>query len=256
MVKKKIKLVALDMDGTLLNDDDEVSKENFEAIQKALAEEVHVVLATGRTITTTYPFSEQLQLPSYLVTVNGGQIWTVEKELLHSHYLDAQFIKMMWEFSQEISGLRTWMVTPEKTFFNERPEDFTRHNWLKFGCHTLDQTALNRMIKKLSNYDDKLEITNSLPTNLEVNPIGVNKANALKQVCEKLNITMDNVLAAGDSLNDIKMIKEAGIGVAMGNAQEAVKEVADVIVETNVGHGVARAIERYVLKGSDISSNA
>lgn len=247
MTNKDIKLVALDMDGTLLDDDHEISDVNQKAITDALAAGVHVVLATGRPLAMTYSYAEQLKLPSYLVTVNGGEIWTVEKELLESHHLDTELLEMMWNFADEL-GLQTWMVSSENIYTGDRPKDFYDENWLKFGCNTDDQAKLDKMIEKLSHYTEVLELTNSLPTNIEVNPIGVNKANALNKVCEKLSITMENVMAAGDSLNDIKMIQEAGVGVAVGNAQEAIKKVADVVVETNNDSGVGKAIERFVLK--------
>src|SRR5699024_8995782 len=72
-----------------------------------------------------------------------------------------------------------------------------------------------------------LEVTNSTPMNFEVNEKGVNKAEGLRTLCKKLNITMDEVMAVGDSLNDFKMINEVGIGIAMGNAQEEILEIAD-----------------------------
>ncbi|HLR52116.1 MAG TPA: HAD-IIB family hydrolase, partial [Candidatus Avamphibacillus sp.] len=117
----------------------------------------------------------------------------------------------------------------------------------KFGCETKDKNKLDAIIEEIS-YIGGIEMTNSLPTNIEVNPEGVNKANALKTVCKKLGITMDNVLACGDSINDIKMIQEAGVGVAVGNAQQAIKNVADFVTETNNNDGVAKAIEKYVLQ--------
>ncbi|MDF2963402.1 MAG: Cof-like hydrolase, partial [Paenibacillus sp.] len=92
-----------------------------------------------------------------------------------------------------------------------------------------------------------LEITNSHPLNLELNPKGINKASGIRQVCSLLGIGMSQVIAMGDSLNDESMIREAGLGVAMGNAQDEVKEFADVITATNEEHGVAKIIEQYVL---------
>jgi Cof subfamily protein (haloacid dehalogenase superfamily) len=94
---------------------------------------------------------------------------------------------------------------------------------------------------------DGLELTNSLPTNVEANPAGVSKAAALHFLCERMGITMEEVMAVGDSLNDIKMIQASGVGVAMGNAQEAIKNVADFVTDTNNNNGVAKAIERVAL---------
>lgn len=245
---KEIKLVALDMDGTLLNDDMEISAENEAAIKQALKEGVHVVLATGRTMSMVEDYAKQLGLTSYLITVNGGETWTVDMELLEQHYLQSEDVELMWDLAEEIGGFHVWMVSSQEIYVNDRPTDFSSQDWLKFGCETDYMDHLKEIVDELNKYPNRLEITNSLPNNIEVNAKGVNKRAALEKVCDKLGFTMDNVMAVGDSLNDKKMIESAGIGVAVGNAQEAIKEVADVTVEENNDHGVGRAIERYVLK--------
>lgn len=240
-----IKLIALDMDGTLLKSDETVSEFTREKIAKALTRNVHVVLSTGRWLGTCYPYAESLNLTSFLITSNGGEVWTVDKELRERHLLDPGRIKLIWGLAKDM-GLITWMVSTDKVWFNEQPDDFSAYEWLKIGCQSFDQNKLDAIVKELSHYDD-LELTNSLPTNIEVNPKGVSKASALQSVCKEIGITMENVMAAGDSLNDIKMIQESGIGVAMGNAQEAIKKVADHITATNDQDGVGKAIEKFVL---------
>ncbi|HLR03962.1 MAG TPA: Cof-type HAD-IIB family hydrolase [Virgibacillus sp.] len=242
---KDIKLVALDMDGTLLNSSEEISDKTKAVIKSALDKNIHVVLSTGRSLTTSFPYGQELNLTSYIITCNGGEIWTMEKELVEQNLMEAKLIEKLWYLCQE-QDVTTWMVSTDNIYRNSRPDDFYIHKWLKFGCHTLDQQKLDDILKELS-YMGDVEITNSLPNNMEVNPKGVHKANGLKTVCQKLGLTMDEVLAAGDSLNDMKMIQEAGIGVAMGNAQEAIKKAADVITDTNDENGVARVIEQYVL---------
>ncbi|MFD2044959.1 Cof-type HAD-IIB family hydrolase [Ornithinibacillus salinisoli] len=241
----EVKLVALDMDGTLLNMDEEVTDYTKQVITQALDKGIHVVLSTGRWLQSCYPYAETLNLSSYLVTCNGGEIWTMKKELLEQHLLDASTVEKMWQLGEEI-GVKMWMISTENVYHGERPEDFFQHRWLKFGCDSFDKDKLDRMVKELS-YMNGLELTNSLPTNIEVNPKGVSKASALKKVCRELGITMDHVMAVGDSLNDIKMIQEAGVGVAMGNAQDAIKKVANYVTDTNNNNGVAKAIERFVL---------
>ncbi|GAB3068726.1 Cof-type HAD-IIB family hydrolase [Virgibacillus ainsalahensis] len=243
MTKKAIKIIALDMDGTLLNDEHVVSESTQQAITTALENDIHVVLSTGRGLKTCYPYAESLKLTSYLVTANGGEIWTVDKKLLQQHLLETEKIEKMWRLGKEI-GLEMWMISTSGVFREERPDNFQDYKWLKFGCNSFDKTKLDKMVKELS-YFEGLEMTNSLPTNVEVNPAGVSKAAALKFVCKEIGVTMDNVLAVGDSLNDIKMIQEAGVGVAMGNAQEAIKNVADFVTDTNNNDGVAKAIERF-----------
>ncbi|MFA1821708.1 Cof-type HAD-IIB family hydrolase [Virgibacillus oceani] len=244
-MKDSIKLVALDMDGTLLNSDQEVSDYTKEVIKKAMEKDVHVVLSTGRWLKSCYPYAEELNLTSYLVTVNGGEIWTMDQELIDRHLLAAEKVERMWHIGKEV-GVHMWMMATNEAFRNTPPDDFHHYDWLKFGCHSLEQEKLDKMIEELS-YIEGLELTNSMPTNVEANPAGVSKASALKKVCKQIGITLDEVMACGDSLNDIKMIQEAGIGVAMGNAQEAILKAADVVTETNDRDGVALAIEKYVL---------
>lgn len=234
------------MDGTLLNDDHEVSEYTKKVIAKVLDQgDIHVVLSTGRWFDMCYPFAELLNLKSYLVTVNGGEIWSPSNELIEHHLLDASKIEQLWNIGEEI-GLSMWMASTTDIFYAGRPDDFYAFDWLKFGCDSKNDNQLKQMREQLSHIDG-IEVTNSLPTNLEVNPEGVNKAAALEKVCAELNITMNEVMAVGDSLNDIKMIEQAGLGVAMENAQEVVKQVADYETETNNNHGVAKAIEHFVL---------
>jgi 5-amino-6-(5-phospho-D-ribitylamino)uracil phosphatase len=243
--KKDIKLIALDMDGTLLTKDHEVTPITRQAIADAMEKDIHVVLSTGRWLQSCYPYAESLSLESYLITVNGGQIWTKDKQLLEQHTLPAEKLEKMYHLAKEL-GMSTWMISTDDMYRNCIPEDVHEQQWLKFGCESHNEIILEKMLRELS-YIEGLEITNSLPTNMEINPEGVNKAQALQKVCNKIGITMNEVMAVGDSLNDIKMIQQAGIGVAMGNAQEAVKKAADFVTDTNNNDGVGKAIKRFAL---------
>lgn len=245
-INKDIKLIALDMDGTLLTSGNEITDRTREVISQAMEQGVQVVLSTGRSLGTSYAYATSLNLTSYLVTANGGEIWTMDKKLLERHLLEPKMVEKMWGIASHL-GANTWMITTEYIYRDgDLPDDFYAHEWLKFGCGSTDTDKLDQIIEEFS-YHKELELTNSMPTNIEVNPAGVHKASALEKVCSKLGITMDNVMAAGDSLNDIKMIQQAGLGVAMGNAQEAIKQVADAETDINDNDGVAKAIEKFVL---------
>lgn len=139
-----------------------------------------------------------------------------------------------------------WASTVDRVWRGEFPETITDHQWLKFGFEIEDDEVRNEVLKELKEYKE-LEITNSSPINIEVNALGINKAAALAKVSEKLGFTMENVMAMGDSLNDIAMIEKAGVGVAMGNAQDIVKETADWVTDVNTENGVAKAIRHWVL---------
>lgn len=243
--KPEIKLIALDMDGTLLNERHEVSEENRQAIKDAERKQVHVVLSTGRSLKTARDYALSLELSSYLVTVNGGEIWGPGGELVERNPVETEHIQWMYQRCQELKT-RFWATSSENVWDNHMPEDPLSQEWLKFGFHIEEDEIRETVLKELK---DKglFEISNSSMKNIEVNALGVNKARGLQKVCDLLGISMENVMAVGDSLNDIAMITEAGLGIAMGNAQETVKEAADDITGTNRENGVAQAIQKWVL---------
>ncbi|MGV4321798.1 Cof-type HAD-IIB family hydrolase [Bacillus mojavensis] len=240
-----IKLIAIDMDGTLLNDEQLISDENRKAIREAEDKGVYVVISTGRTLMTCRELAESLKLSSFLITANGSEIWDSNFNLVERKLLHTDHIKMMWDLRNK-HNTNFWASTVNKVWRGEFPENITDHEWLKFGFDIEDDDIRNEVLAELRK-NKELEITNSSPTNIEVNALGINKAAALAKVSEKLGFTMENVMAMGDSLNDIAMIKEAGLGVAMGNAQDVVKETADWITDTNIEDGVAKAIRHWVL---------
>src|SRR5690625_9658 len=243
--EQTIKLVAVDMEGTLLTKDHEVSVANQKMIANAQAQGITVMLSAGRWLTLCEPYAEQTGWDTCFVTVHGGEIWTATKELVERHELAAEAIESMWHLGDKV-GINMWMTSTTGNFMkSERPDDFYAYQWLKMGYSTEDHEKLAAVNEQLKTYEG-LELTNSLPTNIEVNPHGVNKASALVRVCKELGITMEEVMAVGDSMNDIKMIEQAGIGVAMGNAQEKVKVAADFITAANDDDGVAKAIERLI----------
>ncbi|WP_373926321.1 Cof-type HAD-IIB family hydrolase [Bacillus sonorensis] len=243
--QKDVKLVALDMDGTLLNDEQTISEENRKAIKEAEAKGVYVVLSTGRTLMTCREFAESLELSSFLITANGSEIWDSSFQLVKRQLLHPDHVKMMWEL-RNLHNTDFWAASVDKVWRGEFPEDIHSYEWLKFGFDIPDDDVRSLVLEALKK-NKELEVTNSSPTNIEVNAIGINKAAALAKVSERLGFTMENVMAVGDSLNDIAMIKEAGLGVAMGNGQDIVKETADWITDTNNENGVAKAIRHWVL---------
>ncbi|TYR81879.1 HAD family phosphatase [Priestia megaterium] len=233
------------MDGTLLNEKGEISEANWQAIAEAEEKGIHVVLSTGRSRSTSIEFAESLKLSSYLINVNGSEIWDGSGNLVERTILHGDYIQTMWDLTQQ-HNLAFWAVTSEKIWREDFPADVSAHEWLKFGYDIPDDQLRKQILETLSE-NKELEITNSSPTNIEVNALGINKAKALMTVCNLLNISMDEVIAMGDSLNDIAMIKEAGCGVAMGNAQDIVKDAADWVTGTNREDGVAQAIRHWVL---------
>ncbi|PCD06852.1 phosphoglycolate phosphatase [Peribacillus simplex] len=233
------------MDGTLLNKAGEISEENRRAIKEAENQGVFVVLSTGRSFATCSDFAKSMELQSYLITVNGSEIYDNQGKLVERNIVDSDSIQWMWELSQKY-GTHFWAISCDNIYRAEMPEKIHDSQWLKFGFDTDDESIRKIIMDELVSKGN-FEISNSSPTNIEVNAMGVNKAKAIKLVCSLLDITMDNVMAVGDSLNDLAMISEAKVGVAMGNAQEIVKEKADWVTATNEEDGVAKAIRKWAL---------
>ncbi|WP_082053014.1 Cof-type HAD-IIB family hydrolase [Gordoniibacillus kamchatkensis] len=242
------KLVALDMDGTLLNEEKQISAENRAAIFAALDAGVTVMVSTGRGVQSASPYIEELGLATPIVAVNGSEVWKSPKELLQRVLLPTSELKAMHQMAVELDTWY-WAYAVEGIFnkdgWTESVDDI---RWLKFGYYTEEEAKLAHIRQTLESWGT-LEITNSHPCNLELNPKGISKASGIRAVCDMLGIEMDEVIAMGDSENDLSMIREAGLGVAMGNAQESVKAAADIVTVTNDEHGVAKVIREYILQG-------
>jgi HAD superfamily hydrolase (TIGR01484 family) len=242
----KYKLVALDMDGTLLNEEKLISMPNRKAILDALEVGVAVMFSTGRGIQSAMPYVEELGLQTPIVTVNGSEVWKAPGELLKRNILDTDLVRRLHEIAVKYNTW-WWAYAVEGIFNTEKwAEDIESLEWLKFGYYTEDLAVLTEIRSTVEAWGE-LEITNSHPCNIELNPKGISKASGMEEVCKMLGIHMSEVIAMGDSENDISMIREAGLGVAMGNAQDAVKLIADVVTVTNEEHAVARIINDYVL---------
>ncbi|OPH60369.1 phosphoglycolate phosphatase [Paenibacillus ferrarius] len=241
------KLIALDMDGTLLNEDKKISAENREAIEQATALGKIVIMSTGRGAISAMPYIEELGLTTPLVVVNGSEVWESPSKLHKRTLLSAQTVRNLHKLAQEHDCW--WWAYSVNGVFNRESEqlDLEEQEWLKFGYFTENQDKLQR-IRTIVEGWGILEITNSHPSNIELNPLGISKASGLEMVCQLLGIQMSEVIAMGDSENDIAMIREAGLGVAMGNAQDEVKRIADITTLTNEEHGVAEVIRTYLLQ--------
>lgn len=240
-----IKLIAIDMDGTLLDDDKKISSANKIAIQSCIDLGIMIVISTGRTFIFAEKYLDELNLNNYLVTANGGQILNPEKEVISHHYLSTKQLYTLIHLCEE-KNLNYWALTPETIFRNQLPDHYMDESWLKFGI-MLDTEENARKLRKHLEETKQFEVTNTSTTNIEVNPLGVNKLNGVDFVCKETGVKMNEVMAIGDALNDIKLIEKAGFGIAMGNAQKPVKEVADFVTKDNNNDGAGFVINQFIL---------
>ncbi len=245
---KQYRLLALDLDGTLLNDRSEVSDTNAEWIRHAVEAGVMVCASTGRGFQSAVSIVELLGLDSPMITVNGGEIWEKPHSLHKRTILDSDKVIGLHKLALDYPDVWFWAYSTRgiynKEIWAEEPRE---HDWMKFGYYTEDLAQLGHILKEISAWEG-LEITNSSPNNIEINPQGISKASALTELCRLKGFDMSEVVSVGDSLNDIAAIRASGLGVAMGNAQEEVKRAADVVTGTNQEDGVAQVIRQYVLR--------
>lgn len=240
------KLVALDMDGTLLNDEQKISQENADWIQKAVKAGIHICFSTGRGFKSAFPYAEQLRLETPMVTVNGSEVWAKPHVLYKRTLMETDCIIKLRELAVRYDSWY-WAYAVDGIYNRDNwTGEADTKQWLKFGYYTENDEARAAVLQSIDSIGT-FEVTNSHPHNIELNPQGISKASGLMSVCELLGIDMSQVVALGDSLNDAAMIKAAGLGVAMGNAQEEVKRIADVVVLTNEEDGVAQVIREHVL---------
>ncbi len=269
------KLVAIDMDGTLLNSNNEVSERTKIALQMANDKGVNVVLATGRILKSALQFRRDLNINNPIVACNGAIIINEDEEIIYKRPLDRSIIEnildlgkqnnIYYHFYDEYSLYSNNFVEEVISFYNntaaklngsdlvinifkEKEEILTRNdlNILKFIFIDND---LKKLIDVRKQLDDMgvLSVSSSWDNNIEVMGKGVSKGEALTYLCKQLNIDHTQVISIGDNENDLSMLDFAGLGVAMGNSKDDIKKASDYITSTNDDEGVAKVIEKFIL---------
>ncbi|XJS09727.1 Cof-type HAD-IIB family hydrolase [Aerococcaceae bacterium WGS1372] len=264
-----IKLIAIDLDGTLLHTDKTISLTNIEAINYARSKGVKVVICTGRPYLGTKDFAEQIGFDDddeYLIVFNGSQVRKANSgEILVDETVDTQDLKRWYEETERLSLPLNpidsdWVYDPpyypggnDSTYETPAPRktiDFAEfeegHKFNKFVICTTEEILTAKRPSIDADLFTDYQVVLSHPHQLEVGKKDVNKGNALKQLGEILNIKMEEMMTIGDQNNDQTMIDMAGIGVAMGNAVDNILQSADYITDTNDNDGVAKAIYHYI----------
>ena len=262
-----IKLLALDLDDTLLNRELKISTEDFQAIKEAQHTGVQVAIATGRMYRSALPYAVELGLKLPLVAYHGALVKEMSNGSTISH--QAVPLELALEIAQESEALGYHLnayindevlvkeVTPEGLYYEGIANVPMRAvgsltKALKSGPTKLllinqEEKLLPLLEKWQAKYADQLFITKSKPNFLEITAAGVHKGYGVELLANSLNITSQEVMVVGDSYNDIAMFEFAGISVAMGNAKAQVQAKAHYVTDTNHNSGVAKAIYKYIL---------
>jgi len=262
----KISLIALDLDGTLLNSEKKISPRNRAAIAAAQAQGVKVVLTTGRPLKAMDFLLEELGTAGlkeeYTITFNGGLVQRNNGEILSKVVLAPEDVATIHDETARL-GLPLDAISEGTVYeiHSERKSLYSHYNpylnFIETDFKDLPSTiSYNKCVTAIKQIKPDLfqdyEIFKSREMLLEWCPKNVHKATGLEALAAILGLTSDQVMACGDEANDLSMIQWAGLGVAMGNAIPAVKEVAALVAPvTNDQDAVAWAIENYVLKESE-----
>lgn len=274
---KKIKMIGLDLDGTLLNSKKQITERSEKVLGKAVEKGIIVLAATGRSLWGVPEKIKKFPGMRYILTANGARILDREDgyKVLYENLLLPEDASKVLDVLEEYDTLRD--IYYEGTGYTnragfERLEEFypnpAMREYVRTSRNQVDDirekmkeyaTGLdkvqgvfkytedrNKVMKRLKETTE-LEVTGALFNNVEVNAKGVDKGSGLLKLGGMLGIKREEIMACGDGINDIPMLKAAGFGVAMGNAPEEVKRAADYVTLENDEDGVAHVIEKFVL---------
>ncbi len=260
--------MAIDVDFTLVGDDLEIGPRPRKAVRAALDAGCIVTLASGRMFRSTAPLARELGIQAPIVTYDGALIKAIATDEVISHRpMSGERAREVLEYARSTHiHLNTYV---DDTLYVERYDDET----VAYMSRTMVEAVVADDIAALmarrptkllmiaaeaqmdhvlpdvqARFGSRLHVVRSMPQYIEVTARGVSKGNGLARLARWLGVAPAEVMAIGDSDNDISMLQYAGLGVAVGNARSHVKEIADFVTEGEAGDGVSEAIERFVLR--------
>ncbi len=271
-----VKLIALDMDGTTLNNEGKISGRNRKTLEKAAAKGVNIVIATGRPRSALPKDVLEIGAIRYALTSNGARITDLaEGKTIYENCMSPlaaeRSVELLRNYHYVIECFIDGVAYIDKWYYDEVKQSGESFRSVSYILNTRNpvediyQFILEHRnsIENINiNFEDISEkpamrerlltipeatITSSFNHNLEIGGATTSKADALEHMCQILGVGQDEMMAVGDSPNDIAMLKASGIPVAVGNAKDEVKAVARYIAPTNQEDGVADAIEKFVL---------
>ncbi len=270
----KIKLVALDLDGTTLDTNRRISECTKSVLENKIQEGVNIIAATGRPRHSVPEEFLKVEGVRYLLTCNGARIVDMqENKVLYEKMLLKEEVVNMIKIARKFDTYYEAIIDGIGYTEQKMIDNLVEYGWMEHMTsyilktrkivNDIEETVLNtksgidkfqivikdserRMLaikefEKLGAY----EMDSAFERNIEITAPGVNKGSGVRKIAEILEIPIEQVMAIGDGMNDYTMISEAGIGVAMKNAVQEIKEIADYITDTNDEDGVAKAILHF-----------
>lgn len=267
----KYKLLALDLDDTLLGDNLDISPRNKRAIQEVVLRGMLVTIATGRMFRSALPYAQDLEVDLPLITYHGALIKRVKGEVFKHCPVPLQLAAEILKLAED-EGLHINFYLDDKLYIRESNENAEYYRSIssipfeevgslylfllkkgreptKLTVIDKDQEKLARLQKRIRKvYSPELSILQSRPRFLEITHKEATKGQALKYLAEREGISPAEIIAIGDNYNDLDMLQFAGLGVAVANAPPEIKASADLITRANTEDGVAFFIEEHLLR--------
>ncbi|MGN0771300.1 MAG: Cof-type HAD-IIB family hydrolase [Christensenellales bacterium] len=271
----KYKAIFSDFDGTLYRSDYTISSANKDAIRRFIDEGGHFVLATGRLFQSILPKAKELGLKGELICYQGAGVYDIEsRQLKYSNFFDRELALRVADFLDRRKYLVGMAYVDDECcveYKNPYTDTFASicqipynvtgkslHDFMTSSSLPIKLIALiepdraQPLIEEAkAEFGDKVVMCRSNPVIVEFLPVGINKGNAVKEVCKMHGWSLDEVIAIGDSENDISMIETAGLGIATANAFEITKSKADFVSVSNDDDAIAQIIYRFCLEKQD-----
>lgn len=275
------KMAVCDIDGTLVNSKGHLSKKTIEVVKKINNGNGIVTLCTGRNVTKTMPIAKKLDIKSVFVCIDGILLYDpVKKSIINDRPISMEKVKKLAQYGFEKNmyievsdGYKYYKFFPTKEHI--KYDVYNKHDFkgriksyfggIRYIKNIDDFWKIKGNFYQIALAGEKIEcdcakkdIEHMNIEDVEIrdfimekyifmNHIGMGKSRGLKILCDLYNIDINDVIAIGDEMNDIDMLQEAGLGVAMGNAKDEVKKYADEITDTNDNNGAAKILEKYFL---------
>ena len=271
------KLLVLDIDGTLVNNEKQITPKTKDAIFRAMEAGHSIMIASGRPTPGVQKFVDELELSKYdgyTLTYNGARVQECSSgKDIYEKRLSRSLLPELYRFAEERDlGIITYEKDLAKTpqvLSGRRLDDWIlweakingltvgeRENFLDYVNYDVYKVLMTAEPEKSEGYMKELQkllgsranVMRSESFFIEITARGIDKAGTLKRVIGPVGVSQSNTICCGDAFNDISMVEYAGIGVAMGNAKPEVKEVADYITASNEEDGIAEVVERFLLE--------
>lgn len=263
------KLIASDLDGTLLNSDLEVSDETVKALTRAYEKGVDFVICTGRMYDSLKFILPKLPFCRYAITCMGAEIYdNFEKKRIYVQTMDPEYVR--WIVSYGVEHNIHMNIYSDNVLYNNKTDEYTEIYFRETGtrANKIEGDAVE-FVKKLhitklvyidepekirvydrdvrEHFGKKINICASSEYYVEMSAINAQKDIALNLLADRLNVRRNELIVFGDSGNDVAMLKNTGFSVCMANGWQEAKDAADIIAESNDNDGVARTVQRLIL---------